>query len=181
MLNEIEQVKRDAMLLYPEAEVEAALDRMAAAINVKLAGQNPLVLCVINGGIITTGKLLPRLDIALTLDSIHASRYRNSTTGGDIRWLATPTASLANRNVLIVDDILDEGYTMAAITDWCRAHGAVSVNIATLLDKDLGCDKPISADFVGLTVPNRYLFGYGLDYKGYLRNMAGIYACKEIL
>ena len=181
MLNEIEQVKRDAILLHDEREVETALDNMAAAIIDKLADKNPLVLCVINGGIIATGKLLPRLDFPLTLDSIHASRYRNTTSGSEIHWLATPTTSLSNRNVLVVDDILDEGYTMAAIVKWCQEQGAASVYIATLLDKDLGCEKPITADFVGLNVANRYLFGYGLDYKGYLRNMAGIYACKDVL
>ena len=181
MLNEIKQVKRDAILLHEEQEVEAALDNMAASITEKLADKNPLVLCVINGGIIATGKLLPRLDFQLTLDSIHASRYRNTTSGNDIHWLFTPTTPLQDRNVLIVDDILDEGHTLEAIVAWCREQGAASVYSAVLLDKDLGYKKPIQADFVGLTVANHYLFGYGMDYKGYLRNMAGIYACKEVL
>ncbi|MDD2758817.1 MAG: hypoxanthine-guanine phosphoribosyltransferase [Methylomonas sp.] len=181
MLDEINQVKRDAILLHEQSEVEAALDNMAAAITEKLSDKNPLVLCVINGGIIATGKLLPKLDFPLTLDSIHASRYRNATAGNDIHWLFTPTTPLAGRHVLIVDDILDEGHTLAAIVDWCREQGARSVYAAALLDKDLGCEKPISADFIGLRVANHYLFGYGMDYKGYLRNAAGIYACKEIL
>lgn len=181
MLNEIEQVKRDAILLHDQPQVEAALDSMAAEITAKLSDKNPLVLCVINGGIIATGKLLPRLDFPLTLDSIHASRYRNTTSGNEIQWLFKPGTPLKDRNVLIVDDILDEGHTLQAIVDWCRDQGAASVYTAALLDKELGYEKPITADFVGLQVANYYLFGYGMDYKGYLRNAAGIYACKEVL
>lgn len=182
MLNEINQVQQDANLLYDAAALEQALDNMANAINRQLADQNPLVLCVINGGIITTGKLLPRLDFPLNLDSIHASRYRNQTSGGsEIHWLFTPTTPLQGRTVLLVDDILDEGHTLKAIADWCQQQGAAAVYSAVLLDKNIGCDKPVRADFVGLEVDNYYLFGYGLDYKGYLRNAPGIYACKDIL
>lgn len=181
MLNEINQVKQNAILLHDEPAVEAALDNMAADITRQLAGKNPLVLCVINGGIIATGKLLPRLDFPLTLDSVHASRYRNQTSGNEIHWLFKPTTPLQGRAVLLVDDILDEGHTLKAIVDWCAQQGAAEIYSAVLLDKDLGCDKPIRADFVGLRVANHYLFGYGMDYKGYLRNAAGIYACKDIL
>lgn len=181
MLNEIERVKRDAILLHDQQQVEAALADMATAISKQLADKNPLVLCVINGGIIVTGKLLPLLDFPLTLDSVHASRYRNATSGSEIHWLFKPSTPLQERHVLIVDDILDEGHTLKAIVDWCREQGAASVHTAALLDKDLGIDKPVNADFVGLKVANHYLFGYGMDYKGYLRNAAGIYACKEVL
>ncbi len=181
MLNEIHQIKQEALLLHDQQQVEAALDTMAADISSKLADSNPLVLCVINGGIIATGKLLPRLDFPLTLDSIHASRYRNSTSGSEIHWLFKPTTPLIGRTVLIVDDILDEGHTLRAIVDWCLEQGAAAVYTAALLDKDLACPKPIVADFIGLSVANHYLFGYGMDYKGYLRNAAGIYACKETL
>lgn len=180
MLNEIEQVEQDAVLLHDEQTVEAALDKIALQISQQLADKNPLVLCVINGGIIATGKLLPRLDFPLTLDSIHATRYRNQTSGSEIQWLYKPTAALKGRNVLIVDDILDEGHTLKALVDWCRQQAAASVYSAVLLDKDLGYEKPIKADFVGLRVANHYLFGYGMDYKGYLRNATGIYACKEL-
>lgn len=180
MLNEIQQVQHDAVLLHDEQTVEAALDKMAQEITQQLADKNPLVLCVINGGIIATGKLLPRLNFPLTLDSIHATRYRNQTSGSEIQWLYKPTTPLKGRNVLIVDDILDEGHTLKALIDWCQQQAATSVYSAVLLDKDLGSEKPIQADFVGLQVANHYLFGYGMDYKGYLRNATGIYACKEL-
>jgi hypoxanthine phosphoribosyltransferase len=181
MLNEIAQIQNHALCLHDEPAVEAALDAMATAITAKLADKNPLVLCVINGGIIATGKLLPRLNFPLMLDSIHASRYRNTTSGKNIHWSFTPTTPLKDRTVLVVDDILDEGHTLRAIVDYCVEQGAEAVYTAALLNKQLPDIKPITADFVGLQVENHYLFGYGMDYKGYLRNAAGVYACKEIL
>lgn len=181
MLEEIGIVKQQALLLHSAEEVEAALDSMATAISDKLQDTNPLILCVINGGIIATGKLLPRLDFPLNLDSVHASRYRNATSGSDIHWLFKPTTPLAGRTVLIVDDILDEGHTLQAIVEYCREQGASAVYTAALFDKDLQVTKPIEPDFIGLTVANHYLFGYGMDYKGYLRNAPGVFACKDVL
>ncbi len=181
MLKEIDIIQKNARCLHSEQAVEAALDEMAAAITSKLQDKNPLVLCVINGGIIATGKLLPRLKFPLMLDSIHASRYRNNTSGNKVHWLFKPSTPIQGRTLLIVDDILDEGHTLKAIVDYCLEQGAVAVYTAALLDKKLDKSKPIQADFVGLSVENHYLFGYGMDYKGYLRNAAGIYACKEIL
>lgn len=180
MLSEIERVEREAELLISADQLEQALDHMAQAITEQMADLNPLLLCVINGGIITVGKLLPRLNFALNLDSVQASRYRNRTSGGDVHWLLHPATPLQDRHVLIVDDMLDEGHTLHAIAEWCRQHHAASVRTAVLLDKDLGRDKPIQADFVGLSCPDRYVFGYGLDYKGYLRNANGVFACKDL-
>lgn len=179
MLNEIKYIQETADLIYSQDVVEAALDTMAAQINTSLADLNPLVLCVMNGGIVVSGKLIARLTMPLTLDAINASRYQNQTSGGCIEWLLKPKTPLKDRNLLIIDDILDEGITLAAIKDYCLDQGALSFYSAVLLDKMLGHTKPIAADFVGLEVVNRYLFGYGMDYKGYLRNASGIYACKD--
>lgn len=179
MLEEIKHVQATADLLHSEQEVEAAIDNMAQEINTALTDRNPLLLCVINGGIVTVGKLLTRLTIPLTIDSIHASRYQNQTSGGNIKWLVKPDTPLKDRTVLIVDDILDEGITLEVIYQYCREQGATAVYSAVLVDKILDHEKPVTADFIGLKVENRYLFGYGMDYKGYLRNAPGIFACKE--
>jgi len=178
MLKEILRVQSTADLLYSEAQVEAALDKMAASINNVLKDRNPLVLSVLNGGIIATGKLITRMNFALNLDSINASRYQNQTSGGTIEWVLKPGTPLTDRTILIIDDVLDEGITLAAVKEYCLEQGATAVYCAVLVDKLLDHEKPIQADFVGLQVENRYLFGYGMDYKGYLRNAAGIYACK---
>ena len=179
MLNEIKAVLADADLLVNEQQIAAAITQIAEQINILLADSNPLVLCVMNGGLVFTGQLLPQLTIPLSLDSINASRYHNQMSGGAINWVNTPLTSVKGRTVLIVDDILDEGITLAAIYEYCLAHGATSVYSAVLVNKLLGHSKPIYADFIGLNLENRYLFGYGMDYKGYLRNAPGIYACKE--
>lgn len=179
MLKEIKYIQETADLLYSEKEVEAALDKMAEQINVLLADREPLLLCVMNGGVVVAGKLITRLSIPLTIDAINASRYQNQTSGGSIKWILKPGTSLKDRTVLIIDDVLDEGITLAAIYEYCLNQGASSVYSAVLVNKILDHEKPITADFIGLDVTNGYLFGYGMDYKGYLRNASGIYACKE--
>ncbi len=179
MLEEIKHVQTTSDLLHSEQEVETAIDNMAQQINIALADRNPLLLCVMNGGVVTFGKLLTRLTIPLTIDAINASRYQNQTSGGSIEWLVKPETPLKDRTVLIVDDILDEGVTLQALCQYCQEKGAANVYSAVLVDKILNHEKPLAADFIGLKVENRYLFGYGMDYKGYLRNAPGIYACKE--
>jgi hypoxanthine phosphoribosyltransferase len=178
MLKEINAVLAEADLLANEQQIAIAITQIAEQINTLLADRNPLVLSVMNGGLVFTGQLLPKLTIALTLDSINASRYHDQTSGGAIEWVNTPRTSVKGRTVLIVDDILDEGITLAAIYEYCYAHGATAIYSAVLVNKLLGHSKAIYADFIGLNLENRYLFGYGMDYKGYLRNAPGIYACK---
>lgn len=179
MLKEISKIESSADLLHNESEIEFAIDNMAEKINYLLNDRNPVFLCVLNGGVVIAGKLLTRLNFPLTFDSINASRYHNKTSGGEIQWIQKPETSLKDRTVLIVDDILDQGITLHAISNYCKEQGALSIYTAVMIDKKLEQKKPIIADFVGLEVENRYLFGYGLDYKGYLRNASGIYACTE--
>jgi hypoxanthine phosphoribosyltransferase len=178
-LAEIRRVAREADLLFDRVEVEAAFDAMAAAIEKWLADTNPLILSVMIGGIIPTGNLLKRLRFPLELDYVHATRYREDTRGGDLRWIRRPTIPLKGRTVLVVDDVLDEGLTLAAIAADCQAQGAAQVLSAVLVEKQL---PPVAsrhhAQFVGLKAENRYLFGFGMDYKAYLRNAAGIYAVR---
>jgi hypoxanthine phosphoribosyltransferase len=174
-------VLREADCLYDRPEVEAAFDRIAARINEDLAKDDPLVVCVMTGGVVAAGHLLPRLAFPLQLDYIHATRYRGKTSGGGIHWLVEPRHELRGRNILLIDDILDEGYTLAAILDYCRAHGAASVRTAVLVSKQHARKHPgAAAEYVGLEVPDRYVFGYGMDYHEYLRNAPGIYAVKDL-
>ncbi|MCI0653272.1 MAG: hypoxanthine-guanine phosphoribosyltransferase [Methylococcaceae bacterium] len=179
-LNEIRTVRAEADLLFSEVQVDRAIDRMAGAITPKLADRNPILICVLTGGIGPTAKLMQRLDFPLTCDVIHASRYQGETSGSEIEWISLPRSPLNGRTVLIVDDILDEGITLEAISRYCTGQGAASVYSAVLVEKLLGHAKPYRADFVGLEAENRYLFGCGMDYKGYWRNLPGIYACRGI-
>ena len=172
------QVRAEADCLFTQQQVDAALAEIAKKISVKHAENNPLVLCVMNGGLIVAGELLLRLDFPLEQDYLHATRYRGETQGGELKWLAEPTHELKGRHVLIIDDILDEGYTLAAIAEHCRAAGAKTVETVVLVEKRHERKHGIQADYVGLEVEDRYLFGYGMDYKGYLRNAPGIFAVK---
>lgn len=178
MLEEINHIKATAELLYSKQEVEVAITKIADKINLLLADRNPIFLCVMNGGMVIGGELLTRLTMPLTVDAINASRYQNETSGSTINWLLKPKTPLHGRTVLIVDDILDEGITLEAIYQYCQDEGASSVYSAVLIEKMLAHDKPVRADFVGLKAEDRYIFGYGMDYKGYLRNMPGIFACR---
>lgn len=179
MNKEISEIESTSDLLHSEMEVESAIDSMAEKINGLLNKTNPVVLCVMNGGIVVSGKLLTRLKFPLTIDTINASRYHNETSGGEIKWKQKPETDLKDRTVLIVDDLLDEGITLEAIYNYCKDQGARNIYTVVLVDKKLDHKKPIVANFTGLEVANRYLFGYGMDYKGYLRNAAGIYACRD--
>ena len=174
------EVMERADLLHSKAAVESALDQMAAAITEKMGQQNPIIMSVMNGGLIPCGHLLTRLDFPLRQDYLHASRYRGNTTGSELEWLSHPRESIQDEVVLIVDDILDEGYTLAAIVEACLKEGAKRVYSAVLVEKKHDRSNGFTADFVGLEVEDRYLFGYGMDYKGYLRNAAGIYAVDGI-
>jgi len=178
---EITRIQAEADLLYSSEEVEAAIKKMAGEITVELKDKNPLVLCLMIGGVITTGKLLPLLNFPLQLEYVHATRYQGETSGGILHWIRKPTISLQDRHVLIVDDILDEGTTLAAMIEECERHQAKTIQTAVLADKQLNRERNFKkADFTGLTVPNRYVFGYGMDYKEYLRNAPGIYAVKGL-
>jgi hypoxanthine phosphoribosyltransferase len=179
MLDEIKKVQNNAQLIYTEEQVEKAITHMAQKISYLLKDRNPVVLSVLTGGIVVTGKLLTQLDFPLTLDVITATRYNNKTTGGHIEWLQKPATPLKDRTVLIVDDILDEGLTLKAIVEYCLNQGASSVYTAVLIHKKITQAKPILADFIGLETEDFYLYGYGMDYKGYLRNAAGIFACHQ--
>ena len=178
-LRQLDRVKDEADLLYSEDEVEAALERMASDIGEAMADSNPVILCVLLGGIVTTGKLLSRLPFACELSYVHATRYANDTEGGELVWAVTPYGDIKGRNVLIVDDILDQGHTLHEIERALRAAGAASVRKAVLVRKQRPQPAATTADFVGLTVPNRYVFGYGMDYKGYWRNLPAIYAVAQ--
>ncbi|GAB4297265.1 MAG: hypoxanthine-guanine phosphoribosyltransferase [Thiohalomonadaceae bacterium] len=174
------QVYREADCLYSRAEVDAAIAAMAGAITAQLRDSNPLVLCVMTGALIPMGQLLTHLDFPLQIDYVHATRYRGETCGGELCWLARPRHPVQDRVVLVVDDILDEGITLQAILAELRAQGARAVYSAVLVEKEHARKNGLQADFVGLTVPDRYVFGYGMDYKDYLRNAPGIYAVRGL-
>jgi hypoxanthine phosphoribosyltransferase len=169
-----------AELIHDRAHLEAAIARMGQEVHVALNGEVPLFLTVMNGGLIFAGALALAIASDLEFDYIHATRYQGGTRGHDLLWINQPRQSLGGRTVLLADDILDEGYTLRAIRDYCLEHGAGRVLVAVLCQKHHGRTAPgIRADFVGVEVPDRYVFGFGMDYYEQGRNLPGIYALEE--
>ncbi|HYR35637.1 MAG TPA: hypoxanthine-guanine phosphoribosyltransferase [Burkholderiales bacterium] len=160
-------------------EVQAALKRVAAQISERLSASYPLVIVVMGGAVVFAGQILPLLHFPLDLDYIHASRYGAETRGARIDWRVTPPAAVRGRAVLVLDDILDGGQTMAAIRQRLLELGAASFHCAVLVEKRLKRHKPIHADFVGLEIEDRFVFGYGMDAKGFWRNLPEIRAMRE--
>lgn len=159
--------------------VKDAVHRIAVEISAKFFDQHPLVLSVMGGAVVFTGQLLPLLSFPLEFDTIHVTRYGNESRGGELIWKLMPRQNVKDRVVLLLDDILDEGQTLSGIRDMVMKLGATQVYSAVFADKDIGRSKPITADFVGLTVPNRFVFGFGMDVQGAWRNLPAIYAMHE--
>ena len=177
------KVREEADCLVKAETVEAALDRMAQEIEERLAGSNPLVYVVLQGGLMLAGRLLPRLSFPLELAYLHVSRYGHATHGQSrLAWRAPPSVEPQGRTVLLLDDILDEGHTLLKLTDRLMKTGAKEVLSAVLVDKQHSrkAQPGMRADFTGLDVEDRFLFGCGMDYKGYWRNLPGIYAVKGL-
>jgi hypoxanthine phosphoribosyltransferase len=168
-----------AELICDAVQVEAAVRRLAAEITAALGDSYPLVLSVMGGAVVFTGNLLPRLAFPLDFDYLHVTRYGDDTQGGALRWISEPRTPVAGRTVLVLDDILDEGITLAAIQRHIIAAGAQRCLTAVFSDKQIGRAKPIKADFTGLELPDRYVFGYGMDVRGAWRNLPAIYALRE--
>jgi hypoxanthine phosphoribosyltransferase len=176
---DIQSILDKATCIYSKQQVEQAIDRMALAITEMVAERNPIFLCVVVGGIIPLGNLLTRMVFPLEINYIHATRYQGQTQGGSVVWQAIPTCELQDRTVVVVDDILDSGLTLAAILTYCLEQGAKDVYSAVLVDKHHARQEGglAKADFTGLMVDgDHYVFGYGMDYKNYLRNAPGVFA-----
>ena len=169
----------EADLICSAEKSALAVRRVADEITMRLYTSNPLVLAVMGGAVVFTGQLLPLLPFPLDFDYLQVSRYRDNTTGGQLSWVVEPKSAVAGRCVLIVDDILDEGITLAEIRQRLFALGAAEVLTAVFADKQSACSKPITADFVGITVPDRYVFCFGMDIKGAWRNLPAVYALKS--
>lgn len=165
-----------AQLIHSAEAVEAAIVRLGQEVTQVLGDTCPIVICIMGGGLIFSGQLLTKLNFPLEIDYLHASRYQNKIIGTSLVWHALPKSDLSGRTVLLLDDILDEGITLKAIQDKCLELGAEKVLSAVLVEKKLDHVKPIVADFVGLEVPNQYVFGYGMDAYGWWRNLSAIYS-----
>lgn len=173
------EILQQAELLYSAEQVQEALHRIAHQLNAKFSESHPLVLSVMGGAVVFSGQLLPLLNFPLDFDYVHVSRYGDARHGGAMHWKVEPRENVRGRVVVLLDDILDEGHTMQALRQRVLALGAKKCYSAVFVDKQHGRSKPIRADFVGLDLPDRFVFGYGMDVEGAWRNLPAIYAMKE--
>lgn len=182
LLNELQNQLKNADLLYNASQIKDALLAQANQINrflenVPETSKPPVMLPVMNGGLIYAGQLLPLITLPVEIDYIHATRYRNTTKGHELDWKVYPQSDLSDRLVIVLDDIFDEGHTLEAIVDFCKEKNADKVLTSVLVTKEHNRrGVELAVDFSALSVPDRYVFGYGMDYKGQLRNLDGIYA-----
>lgn len=177
-VQETQAILTNADLIVDEKTIHEAITRLTRDITIKLKNSYPLVLTVMGGSLVFAGQLLPQLLFPLNFNYIHATRYGAQTSGGELVWHQAPQEEVKDRHILVLDDILDEGYTMQAIHDKIMALGAKTFQCAVLANKLIERPKPIKADFVGLDIPNRFVFGFGIDIKGLWRNLPAIYAIK---
>ena len=179
--NAIRLIEAQARCLHPGHDVDEMIVGLGSQITEQFQDMNPIVLCIMTGGLVFCGKLLPHLNFPMEFDYAHATRYNDDVEGSILEWRALPTRNLKGRHILIVDDIFDVGHTLAGVVESCKAQGALSVSTAVMVNKNHNRkhDAEFKADFVGFETGDYYLFGYGMDYKGYLRNAPGIFSVSE--
>lgn len=173
------EILQHAELLYSHEQVQAALHKVAEQINAALSDKHPLLLSVMGGAVVFSGQLLPLLNFPLDFDYVHVSRYGDARHGGAMQWKVEPRENVRGRIVLLLDDVLDEGHTLSTLRERVMGLGAEKCYSAVFADKNHGRKKPIHADYVGMELPNRFVFGYGMDVEGAWRNLPAIYAIRE--
>ena len=173
----------NAEQIVDAAQVQHAVSGVADKLNARFdrAGDDafPLVLGVMGGAVVFVGQLLPQLRFPLEFDYIHVSRYGDDDQGGQVVWKVIPRSNVAGRTIIVLDDILDEGETLAHVKQRLLDMGAAEVIIAVFADKALKQSKPVKADIVGLTIPNKFVIGFGMDVYGYWRNLPGLWAIRQ--
>jgi hypoxanthine phosphoribosyltransferase len=180
--NDLNRVLKNSRIVVSADEIDRVTTRLASEIDARFQHKVPIVICIMNGGLMLTAQLLSKLTIHAKMDYLQTSRYRGKTRGGELNWRAEPQQSLEGCPVILVDDIFDEGHTLSNIVEYCKAHGASDVFSVVLLDKKH--DRKVNGykpDLIGLEVEDEYLVGFGMDYQEHFRHLPAIYALGEYL
>jgi hypoxanthine phosphoribosyltransferase len=172
--------RRGARRVCSAREIARALQRMADAITADLAGDDPVVLAVMHGGAFAAVEICRRLHFPYELDFVHVTRYARSTRAGEIEWRVRPSAELTGRTVLVVDDVLDRGHTLRALRAELKKVGVARQLTAVLVVKRVANARARpKVDYRGVEVDDVYLFGCGMDYRGYWRGLPALYALRS--
>ena len=178
MITDLVTALEQSELLFDEDDIDDAIAAIAEQMHDDFAdGEKPVFLTIMHGGMLFASRLALEMDMDVEFDYLHATRYRGALTGSGLAWLHRPATPLEGRHVILADDILDEGHTLKAVRDWCEDQGASKITIAVLCVKDHDRRvEGVEADYVALEVPDRYVYGYGMDFHEQGRNLPGIYA-----
>jgi len=174
-MNTIQIKDKKFFLSIPETEIQAAVRKVAEAINHDIADKNPLFICVLNGAFMFAGDLMKNVNIPCEITFIKLSSYEGLYTTGAVKEIIGLNESVVGRNVVVVEDIVDTGITMERILSSLRAKGANEIRVATFLQKPDALQRDIQVDYIAMKIPNDFIVGYGLDYDGYGRNLKDIY------
>jgi hypoxanthine phosphoribosyltransferase len=181
VLEQVKKINSVARCIVDKEKIDKEMDRLAREVHRDLADSNPIVLCVMLGSLVPTADLIKRLDFPLQVDYLHATRYQGETSGESLKWLMEPRLSLKGRHILIVEDILDKGLTLKGVLEYCESKQPASIKTLAFVDKQTrrapGALK--KADYVGVSVEDKFVIGYGLDYQEYFRNLPGIYVVED--
>ncbi len=159
--------------------IQNAVAKVGEQINRDMADKNPMFICVLNGAFMFAGDLMKVVNIPCEITFIKLSSYDGLYTTGTVKEVLGLSESVVDRNVVVVEDIVDTGITMEKIITSLEAKGAKEIKIATFLQKPAALQRDIKVDYVAMKIPNEFIVGYGLDYDGYGRNLKDIYTVVD--
>ncbi len=177
-MREIEEYQ--GRILASEEEIRAMTAELGARITNDYKGKELLLIGVLKGGFIFMADLVRQIHLPVTVDFIAVSSYGSSTkTSGVVRLVKDVDVPLAGKHVIIVEDIIDTGLTLTHLKELFKTRNPLSVKICTAFDKPSRRKVDLKAEYTGITVPDEYVIGYGLDYDGVMRNLPQLYVLNE--
>lgn len=177
-LSEFNNPKIEVMITAEE--IQQKIKELGAAIARDYVGRKPELICVLKGALVFMSDLIRAIDLELSLDFIAVSSYgKGASTTGEVRIIKDLDEPLQGRDIILVEDILDTGLTLSYLVNSFRARGATSIKIVTLLNKPERRKAQVDADYVGFTIPDKFVVGYGLDFAERYRNLPYIGVVKE--
>lgn len=166
-------------LFLTQDVIEKAIDETAEKLNRDLAGKDPLFICVLNGSFMFASELMKRITIPCEISFVKMSSYKGVTSTGKLKEIYGLEEDIKDRTVVIVEDIVDTGYTMSLMLEQLVCDEPKEILVATLLLKPDALKHQVQLDYVALNIPSDFIVGFGLDYDGYGRNLPDIYKIKE--
>ena len=171
----MKQIKDKYFVPFIEPKpLQARIKALAQEVNKDYAGKNPLLIGVLNGSFMFVGDLFKSIDIECEITFIRVSSYQSTASSGTVKQILGLKEDIQNRDIIIVEDIVDTGMTMQEILGQLASNNPASIKVMTLLFKPTALKVPLKLDYVGFEIENKFVVGYGLDYDGFGRNLDAI-------